>query len=118
MGDKTWSAVFDNTKIKDVCAWIPGDDSPPGGIRRTLAWFEEDKQRQRIDESVNAEMDRILEQYLGTGKMADANSVVLMCLYWTTAGIYPGHGEISRFDFRDRVEAAARPASTDRHLAH
>jgi len=31
-----------------------------------------------------------------------------MCLYWTTAGIFPGQGEISRFDFRDRVEAAAR----------
>ena len=40
--------------------------------------------------------------------MADANSVELMCLYWTTAGIYPGHCEISRFDFKDRVEAAAR----------
>ena len=36
------------------------------------------------------------------------NIVDLMCLYWTTAGIFPGQGEISRFDFRDRVEAAAR----------
>jgi len=34
--------------------------------------------------------------------------VELMCLYWTTAGIFPGQAEISRFDFRDRVEAAAR----------
>ena len=31
-----------------------------------------------------------------------------MCLYWTTAGIFPGRAEISRFDFKDRVEAAAR----------
>jgi sugar phosphate isomerase/epimerase len=36
------------------------------------------------------------------------NSVELMNLYWTTAGVFPGVGEISRFDFRDRVEAAAR----------
>jgi hypothetical protein len=36
------------------------------------------------------------------------NEVELMCLYWTTAGVFPGQGEISRFDFRDRVEAAAR----------
>jgi len=36
------------------------------------------------------------------------NLVELMCLYWTTAGIFPGQGEISRFDFRDRVEAVAR----------
>jgi len=34
--------------------------------------------------------------------------VELMTLYWTTAGIFPGAGEISRFDFKDRVEAAAR----------
>jgi sugar phosphate isomerase/epimerase len=31
-----------------------------------------------------------------------------MALFWTTAGIYPGEGEISRFDFADRVESAAR----------
>jgi len=36
------------------------------------------------------------------------NGVELMCLYWTTAGIYPGQAEISRFDFKDRVQAAAR----------
>jgi len=35
-------------------------------------------------------------------------NVELMTLYWTTAGIYPGDAEVSRFDFRDRVEAAAR----------
>jgi sugar phosphate isomerase/epimerase len=34
--------------------------------------------------------------------------VELMALYWTTAGVFPGCGEISRFDFEDRVEAAAR----------
>lgn len=36
------------------------------------------------------------------------NNVELMCLFWTTAGIFPGCGEISRFDFNDRVQAAAR----------
>lgn len=36
------------------------------------------------------------------------NDVELMTLFWTTAGIYPGEGEISPFAFRDRVEAAAR----------
>ena len=35
-------------------------------------------------------------------------AVELMTLYWTTAGIAPGAGEISRFDFKDRVEAAAK----------
>ena len=36
------------------------------------------------------------------------NDVELMNLYWTTAGIFPVVAEISRFDFKDRVEAAAR----------
>ena len=35
-------------------------------------------------------------------------NIELMNLYWTTAGIYPGRGEISRFDFRDRVEVSAK----------
>ncbi len=36
------------------------------------------------------------------------NDVELMNLFWTTAGIFPGEGEISPYDFKDRVEAAAR----------
>jgi sugar phosphate isomerase/epimerase len=36
------------------------------------------------------------------------NDVELMNLYWTTAGVFPGVGEISRYDFKDRVEAAAK----------
>jgi sugar phosphate isomerase/epimerase len=36
------------------------------------------------------------------------NSIELMNLYWTTSGMYPGDGEISRYDFKDRVEAAAK----------
>ena len=35
-------------------------------------------------------------------------AVELMNLFWTTAGEYPGARGISRFDFKDRVEAAAR----------
>ena len=36
------------------------------------------------------------------------NDIELMCLYWTSSGVFPGEGEISRFDFKDRVEAASR----------
>jgi sugar phosphate isomerase/epimerase len=36
------------------------------------------------------------------------NNVELMNLYWTTSGVFPGVGEISRYDFKDRVETAAR----------
>jgi hypothetical protein len=30
------------------------------GIRRTVAWFDADKSRQRVDPAINAELDRIL----------------------------------------------------------
>lgn len=35
-------------------------------------------------------------------------NIDLINLYWTTSGIFPGEAEISRFDFRDRVECAAK----------
>jgi sugar phosphate isomerase/epimerase len=45
-------------------------------------------------------------------------SVELMTLYWTTAGIFPGAGEFSRFDFKDRVEAAAKAGFTGIGIWH
>ena len=63
LGDKTWSAVFDNSKIK---TFVPGFQAAipfREGIRRTLAWFAADERRQRIDEAVNTEMDGILQAY-------------------------------------------------------
>jgi nucleoside-diphosphate-sugar epimerase len=63
LGDKAWSAIFDNSKIK---AFVPGfRASIPfrEGIRRTLAWFDADESRRWIDAGVNAEMDRILAAY-------------------------------------------------------
>jgi sugar phosphate isomerase/epimerase len=46
------------------------------------------------------------------------NNIELMNLYWTTAGLYPGEGEISRFDFKERVEAAARAGFTGIGIWH
>ena len=65
LGDKTWSVVFDNSKIK---AFVPGFQATipfRDGIRRTLAWFAADERRRRIDEVVHTEMDRILKVYAG-----------------------------------------------------
>jgi sugar phosphate isomerase/epimerase len=45
-------------------------------------------------------------------------NVELMTLYWTTAGVFPGAGEISRFDFKDRVETAARAGFTGIGIWH
>ena len=60
LGDKAWSVVFDNSKIK---SWVPGfrcDIPFRAGIRRTIAQFEADKSRQRIDDAVNRDLDHIL----------------------------------------------------------
>jgi nucleoside-diphosphate-sugar epimerase len=65
LGDKTWSVVFDNAKVK---SFVPGFQATipfREGIRRTLAWFAADERRQRVDEAVHAEMDRILAAYAG-----------------------------------------------------
>ena len=62
-GDKKWSAVFDNTKIK---RFVPGFRARipfREGIRRTLQWFEEDERRRRVDESLRDEMDLIVRSY-------------------------------------------------------
>ncbi|HEY3914417.1 MAG TPA: SDR family oxidoreductase [Verrucomicrobiae bacterium] len=63
IGDKTWSAVFDNTKIK---TWAPGFQCVipfREGIRRTVAGFDADPSKRRVDDAVNREMDRILEAW-------------------------------------------------------
>lgn len=68
LGDKTWSAVFDNSKIK---AFVPGFRATipfRDGIRRTLEWFAGDERRRRVDGAVNAEMDRILGVYAGPSR--------------------------------------------------
>ncbi len=63
IGDKTWSGIFDNSKIK---AFVPGFHATIPfhvGIRRTLDWFAADVTRRRVDDAVNAEMDRIIAAY-------------------------------------------------------
>lgn len=60
LGDKTWSVVFDNTKIK---SWVPGFEATipfREGVRRTIAGFEADERRRHVDDAVNREMDHIL----------------------------------------------------------
>jgi nucleoside-diphosphate-sugar epimerase len=63
LGDKTWSVVFDNSKIK---SFVPGFEAViplREGIRRTLGWFAADESRRRVDPAIDAQMDRILEAY-------------------------------------------------------
>jgi len=66
IGDKSWSVVFDNSKIK---SFVPGFQATipfREGMRRALDWFAADKSRQQIDDHVNQEMDQIINAYTGS----------------------------------------------------
>lgn len=63
LGDKSWCALFDNTKIK---SFVPGWEAEipfAEGIRRTVAWFDADPSRQAVDEKANARVDEILRAW-------------------------------------------------------
>jgi len=66
LGDKAWSVVFDNSKIKSFVPEFQATIPFSEGMRRALEWFAADKSRQRIDEHVNQEMDKIIDAYPGT----------------------------------------------------
>jgi nucleoside-diphosphate-sugar epimerase len=63
LGDKSWSVVFDNSRIK---SFVPGFRAAipfREGIIRTVEWFAADRNRKRVDDEVNLDMDRIIEAY-------------------------------------------------------
>lgn len=62
-GDKSHSAVFDNTKIKRLVPGFTCRIPFKEGIKKTLAWFESDPKRSIINENTNQMMDRIIEAY-------------------------------------------------------
>ncbi len=67
LGDKAWSAIFDNTRIKTFVPEYNATIPFHLGIQRTMAWFHEDASRQRIDDNMNSIMDRILTEYARAG---------------------------------------------------
>lgn len=63
LGDKSVSAVFDTTKIRRFVPDFHATTPFAEGIRRTLAWFDEDPARQRVDAVLDARWDRLLATY-------------------------------------------------------
>ena len=54
------SAVFDNRKIKRFVPEFDCEVSWAEGIRKTIAWFETDPDRQKIDHDANQLWDKII----------------------------------------------------------
>jgi nucleoside-diphosphate-sugar epimerase len=63
LGDKSNSAVFDNTKIKRFVPDFVCTTRFQEGIARTIAWFDADPARQQIDTEAVAAWDRLLAGY-------------------------------------------------------
>jgi len=60
LGDKSFSLIFDNTKIK---RFVPGFKACIPffkGIRETVDWYLQDPQRQKVDPELNKKIDKIL----------------------------------------------------------
>jgi nucleoside-diphosphate-sugar epimerase len=63
LGDKAYSVIFDNSKIK---AFVPGYAATISfreGMRRAVTWFESDPSRMLISSKANETIERILAAY-------------------------------------------------------
>jgi nucleoside-diphosphate-sugar epimerase len=63
LGDKSHTAIFDNSKIR---RFVPGYAATlrySEGIRRTIAWFDADASRRQLDVAASAEWDRLIGAY-------------------------------------------------------
>jgi nucleoside-diphosphate-sugar epimerase len=63
LGDKSHSAIFDNTKIKRFVPDYVATTRFRTGIASTLRWFDADPRRRTIDEAANSRWDRLISGY-------------------------------------------------------
>lgn len=63
LGDKSHSAIFDNTKIKRFVPDFVATTRYRDGIARTLRWFDADPARQIVDPVADAQWDRLIADY-------------------------------------------------------
>ena len=63
LGDKAYSAVFDNTKIKRFVPDFTTTTRFREGIARTVAWFDADPARRQLDDEAGAAWDRLMAAY-------------------------------------------------------
>jgi nucleoside-diphosphate-sugar epimerase len=60
LGDKSHSAIFDNSKIRTIAPDFVATIPFHVGLRKTLAWFQADPKRWVVKPEVHAAMDRVL----------------------------------------------------------
>lgn len=60
LGDKSVSAIFDNSKVKRLVPDFRPEIPYREGIKKTLAWFEADPARQLVDPATDAFIERLI----------------------------------------------------------
>lgn len=68
LGDKTYSMIFDNTKIKRLVPDFAATISLAEGARETVDWYDADASRRTVDAGVDALMDQIIAAQEQAGK--------------------------------------------------
>lgn len=63
IGDKAHSMIFDNSKIKKFVPEFDAKISFSKGSKEIMNWFDENPERQIIDESLDKQMDQIIAEY-------------------------------------------------------
>jgi len=63
LGDKAYSAVFDNSKIKRFAPGFEAVVPLAEGLARSLAWFDADPARKVVNAERDALLDRIVAAY-------------------------------------------------------
>ncbi len=60
LGDKAWSVVFDNRKIRRFVAEFRPRTTFAEGMARSIAWFDADPARRTANEETNRRIDRVI----------------------------------------------------------
>lgn len=63
LGDKSWSVIFDNGKIKAFVPEFKATIPFSAGMRRVVEWMEADRSRMTIKESDNEYLDKMIAAY-------------------------------------------------------
>jgi len=63
LGEKDFSAAFDNSKIKRTVPEFRASITFAAGMHASVEWFEADEDRRGVNEERNQMMDRIIEEY-------------------------------------------------------
>lgn len=63
LGDKSHALVFDNSKLKRLVPTFRQQIPFAEGIKRSVNWFLADKKRQVVSAAVDAQMDRLVNEF-------------------------------------------------------